>query len=702
MVLRDHSFKKVWDSDEDDIVSDFFLPALSSATLYQRVAGYFSSTVLAIAARGIKNLLDSGGKMQLVCGCQLSQQDKEAMEKGSATTEFNDKFLEELNSLEDGDFRKNHVQILGWMIKNKKLEIKIAEVDDPIGIYHMKIGIISDDNDLITFSGSINESANGWEHSAENFDAFVSWGDDSEKEHIEGHEKIFQKYWNDQGNKTRVFSLPDAISKELIRIAPEDYRDIELHEESDKRETFEPHDHQTDALEAWRNNDFKGIFDVATGGGKTFTAILGSDLAPKHVITIIIVPRKLLQDQWINELRTHVPHSHIIKIGGDKPNQDWEDTIRNLLFSYGDESRKESITKRTYVVITNASATTDAFVDLWRKCNSSDVQLIADEVHNLGTDSSQSIFEIPCERRIGLSATYRRQWDPAGSQRIENFFGGLPVFTYTIGQAIADGHLSHYVVHHCDVELTEREWNKFHELTRSIGQAFAIKEQARKNNDVDGEHRQIQIMKHLAEERADIVKSAENKIPVLDTIIPKISWEEKTIVFCAETEQLLNASEILQNHNKTHRQYSTTLGLSDDALNQHLKEFNGDDAKYLVGIDCLNEGLDIQTCTTCILMSSSATEREYVQRRGRILRLGGATDVAHIYDMIVYPPSGLTANQDNQNTIRALLEHELRRSDIICEAADNIQDIETHLEQKFRQYGTTLTNVRNHIQQVTP
>ena len=140
MVLNDIELKAVYDSDEDDIVSDFFIPVLSSAKRYNRVAGYFNSTTLAVAARGIKNLLKNGGTMQLVCGCKLSQNDIDALENNQQPQELNTEFLSELNGLEDGDFRRNHAQILGWMIKNQKLEIKIANVDrSSTGIFHMKI-----------------------------------------------------------------------------------------------------------------------------------------------------------------------------------------------------------------------------------------------------------------------------------------------------------------------------------------------------------------------------------------------------------------------------------------------------------------------------------------------------------------------------------------------------------------------------------
>ena len=700
MVLSNIELKAVYDSDEDDIVSDFFIPVLSSAKSYKRVAGYFNSTTLAVAARGIKNLLKNGGTMQLVCGCKLSQNDIEALENNQQPQELNTEFLSELNGLEDGDFRRNHAQILGWMIKNKKLEIKIANVDrSSTGIFHMKIGIIEDDTNLITFSGSINETENGWLNSTENFDVHTSWID-GHKEHISGHKQIFEKFWDDQGNKTRVYNLPEAIEKKLIEIAPPNYGEVQSREEYDNRIVFEPRPHQDAAVTAWRNNNFQGIFDIATAGGKTFIGILASELAPKHVITIVTVPTIILQKQWIDELNTHAPHSRIIVVGGDDATKDWDSILHNMLSSYKlmSDSKKHAITKRTIIVATNATAASPKFLELWRDIQPSDVQLIADEVHHLGTTGGQQIFTIPCERKIALSATYARQWDPQGTQAIDNFFGGV-CFTYTITEAIADGYLSHYEAHHYDVQLTNPEYEEFHTLTRSIGQCYAIKQQALDRHDYDAAATQDRRMKGFAQDRADIIKSAENKLTAFETIIKQIPYGQKTIVFCTDSTQLDDCSAILDRYSKTHRIYSTVHNLSDVQLKQHIVEFNGDDAKFLVGINCLNEGLDISTCTTCILMSSSGTPREYIQRRGRVLRLGGVTDISHIYDIITYPPTNAVIDDDHRNTIDALLSHELRRSDIICEAADNLQQIENDLGPKFTALGTNLTDIRTRINQ---
>jgi superfamily II DNA or RNA helicase len=696
MTLQDHSFKEVWDSDEDDISYDLFVPALSSATLYQRVAGYFNSTTLAIAARGIKNLLANDGKMQLVCGTQLSQIDKDALEKGKPPTEFNNQFITELNNLEDGDFRKNHAKILAWMIANKKLEIKIAQVDDPSGIYHMKIGIIQDENSTITFSGSVNETANGWMHSAENLDVFTS-GKPGHDEYISGHKKIFKKYWSDQGKRTKVFPLPEAIERKLIEYSPLRYEDVESLEEYDRRTHFELRPHQEEAIENWRNNDFKGIFDIATAGGKTFTAIQASELSPKNVITVITVPTKPLQAQWIEEIKTHSPSSDIIVAGGDS-HRSWPETLSALLTSrrIANQSTKDKISKRTVVIVTNATASSDKFLNLWGNSDPSDTQLIADEVHRLGSRTGQKIFDLPCDRRIGLSATWERQWDPFGTQEIENFFGGV-VFTYTLAQGIRDGFLSHYEVHHIDVELTDQEYNEYHRLTREYGKWYAIQQQELKKRNETAAGRAAGQLKRIAQDRADIIKSAEGKTTAFESIIQQIPSEQKTIVFCTDSEQLDSCSNILSENSKTSRIYSTVSGLSKEQLSTHIAEFNGTDAKYLVGINCLNEGIDIATCTTCILMSSSGEPREYVQRRGRVLRLGGGSDVAHIYDIITYPPQHARTLDDHRTTIDALLTHELRRSDIMCEAADNRADIERELGPKFTSCGTTLSDIRRRI-----
>ena len=390
--------------------------------------------------------------------------------------------------------------------------------------------------------------------------------------------------------------------------------------------------------------------------------------------------------------------------GTGDPN--WEDNLRSILRAriLQSKSNKERISKRVYVVATDGTATKDTFLDLWQNTDPNDVQFIADEVHNLGTTGGQKLFKLPCERRIGLSATYVRQWDPVGTQALESFFGGV-VFTYTIADGIRDGYLCHYQVHHTFVELTDPEWSNYHDLTRTIGRYFKMKEQALKKKEFDRAEQYGHKQTELKQERADIIKAAANKTPGFEGIIKNLPHDQKTIVFCTDTPQLEDCSTVLDNNSKRYRKYSTVGGFSQQQLQGALDSFESGDAQFLVGIGCLDEGLDVKSCTTCVLISSSGTRRQYVQRRGRMLRQladnAGIGKVAHLYDLIALPPSIInghawTADEltDYDKTINALFRHELTRSDIICEAADNKTEIERDLTRKFAQFGKTLTQIR--------
>lgn len=698
--FKDLDLKISYDSDEDDTIGDFLLPVLSNSKNYKRLAGYFNSSSLALSARGIKGLLRNNGTMQLVCGHQLSLKDKEAMEQGLEAKELSENFLKELEELEDGDFRKNHVKILGWMIKNKKIEIKIATVSDP-GIFHMKVGVFEDfENNILCFSGSVNETASGWLYSSELIDVFKKW-EPEDQERAQNKIDRFNKFWENKGKKTKVFDLPTAIQDKLIKIAPEDYEQIEInYQKQEKGDEIKIWDHQNTAVRKWRENNFQGIIAVATGGGKTIIALLAVELAEKSKIVIVVVPTKILQEQWVDEIKRLHPDSRIVRAGGNK-SDDWETILRLILSSYklSDSKHKNKENRRLYIVTTQDTASMNKFIDLWNGVDSSDVQLIVDEVHNAGSPLGQKIFNIPCDRRIGLSATHIRQFDEEGTDAIEKFFGGV-VFTYSISDAIRDRLLCHYVVHHQDLSLTDQEFASFHEYTRAIGQSSAIIHSLRQKQKLDQIPFYTRKKENDSQERAKIIKSAQNKSTAFEEIIRQIPLNEKTIVFCTDKEQLYACSEILDQQSKNYRIYHSDNELSDKQRDEHIKEFERGDANILVGIGCLDEGLDIRSCTGCVLVSSDGSSRQYIQRRGRVLRLGDVGKIAHIYDLITYPPSlSADAIEEHRTTIDALLTHELRRTDILSEAADNRNEIENSLRIKFSDFGTTLEDIRSRLNQ---
>ena len=176
MSLQKIFFKKAYSSDFDNILLDFYIPALECTIEYNRLAGFFSSKTLAIAARGILCLIKNDGKINLIVSPKLQKKDLEIINNAYETPEkyIEQNMLKELENLED-EFVKDHLFALGWMIANKKLEIKVAIVYDNdqkllsydeiqyCGLFHQKVGILKDsEGNIITFSGSVNETASGW------------------------------------------------------------------------------------------------------------------------------------------------------------------------------------------------------------------------------------------------------------------------------------------------------------------------------------------------------------------------------------------------------------------------------------------------------------------------------------------------------------------------------------------------------------
>ena len=220
MTLNDLDLKYSYDSDDCDILNEFYIPVLSEGITYKRIAGFFSSNSFAVAAMGLSQFIKNGGKIQLISNIILSRDDYEKIKEigeEKILENAENKFILSIENIED-ELVKDHIKMLGWMIKQNHLEMKVAMTKK--GIYHQKIGIIEDNaGNFVSFSGSDNETMMGWVDNIEEFHVFCSWRSDEYK-HIKDNISRFEKFWNDRAYRTRVFSVSDAVKKQLIRIAP--------------------------------------------------------------------------------------------------------------------------------------------------------------------------------------------------------------------------------------------------------------------------------------------------------------------------------------------------------------------------------------------------------------------------------------------------------------------------------------------------
>jgi len=689
--FKELSLKIKYDSDEDNILENFYIPVLEHAVTYKRIAGFFSSTSLSIAARGIMGLVKNGGKMQLITSSYLSKQDFEIIKNNTKTKDqiIYENFQKELSELDD-HLQRNHLKALGWMLKNELLEIKIVDLQNQLsekhdrdtpGMFHMKVGILNDGNNLISFSGSINESANGWMHSVEEIKVFKEW-QKGQQEYVYEDLKEFDKFWNNQAKKSQTYDLPDAIKYELIKIAPENIDELKIINsptESISTKTVEKKklfDHQKIALEAWKENNFQGILAMATGSGKTITSLFASNMAPKSTITIICVPTVPLIQQWEEEIKKFDKLSSIIIAGTEKSN--WKELLGPKLAPYRLNSDLTKIQNRTYVLCTNKTASNRDFVNFWKDIPSKNIQLIADEVHHLGAPDLQNIFNINSSRRLALSATPERQWDSYGNQKISEYFGKT-VFEYDIKEAIRDGFLTHYTYHPLFAEMNIDEFQEYYNLTQEMKQEIAKHKQKEKK--LGKELPLSYFVKRLLEQRALIKKKTSDKVKIFEDWCNSIN-QKQILVFCEDTEQMEDLISILNKTGKRYVNYKSDM--KNSQKNQSLEMFKKGETELLLAIRCLDEGLDVPDCSACVIVSSSTSIREFVQRRGRVLRTTNRDKIANIYDIVVIPPKEIIPEQED--AADAMIKSEMDRVKIMVDCADNQTDVKQEIARKLQYY----------------
>ncbi|MBO4888560.1 MAG: DEAD/DEAH box helicase family protein, partial [Firmicutes bacterium] len=297
MSLQDHIIKSEYRSLIDNVVQDFYIPLLNEAVLYRRAVGFFSSTSLVEISKGIASLAKRGGKIQIVASPYLSEEDIEAIQKGyeDRNTVIEKALLNQLSDESLDFYSMERLNLLATLIAEGVLDIRIAYTEDHkgIGMYHEKMGVISDeDGNSVAFSGSMNESSTAMSVNYETIDVFRSWGDTFESNQYKLKENAFVSIWNDNEPNIHVVQFP-SISQAMI----DKYKRKEPNYDVDKDQFLNKsyqsgnsntanetigaripssitlHPYQNEAIAAWVGENYRGIFDMATGTGKTYTGL---------------------------------------------------------------------------------------------------------------------------------------------------------------------------------------------------------------------------------------------------------------------------------------------------------------------------------------------------------------------------------------------------------------------------------------------
>lgn len=710
MGLKDVEIKNEYRSLLDKVAQDFYIPLLQHATSYKRAVGFFSSSILIEISKGISALVKNGGSIQLVASPYLSDDDIEAIRTGYALRDSVIR-LSILRELRDPQtpFEKERLNILANLIADGILDIKIAFTEDEskMGMYHEKMGIISDGmGNKVAFSGSMNESATAINANYETIDVFCSWKSDHENERVKAKENAFTAIWNDNEPNIRIIEFPE-LKQEIIERYKNASSNLEIViEESEnlysakvennpKRlgavipESVTLHDYQKEAIKAWAENGFKGIFDMATGTGKTFTG-LGAvarlcEETDSRLAVVIVCPYQHLVEQWIED----------IELYGMKPivgysassQKDWKARLDNAI-----RDQKLKVKNRQFFCFICTNAT---FASSYVQSQISKIRghalLMVDEAHNFGAENLSRLLSDKFNFRLALSATIDRYNDEEGTQRIRDYFGQKCI-EYTLERAIAENKLTKYKYYPVICTLNETELQRYNKLTYEIGKCII--------NDRHGKKKLSERGKILALARARVIAGSEDKITKLEEkIIPYIN-NNHILTYCGATKLLQSAQDSTDIDDEDIRQIDAVTNLLGNKLNMKVSQFTskediaerailkrefsgGETLQVLIAIKCLDEGVNIPKIRTAFILASTTNPKEYIQRRGRVLRLAEGKDFAQIYDFITLPyelenvPS-LTENQLKKTL--SLVRNELSRAEEFARLAMNMIEAQDVLD----------------------
>ena len=437
-----------YDSRINNIVTEFFIPALKESTTYRRIGGFFSSTSIALAARGINEMIENEGKMQLVISPILTKEDSIIL--NNCPNDKRDEIIHKSisNSLDlTKTFERNHVAALAYLLKKGFLEIKIDIQIDRDGRYvdydtalrknllDEKLGIFQDrEGNVISFRGPVNENKQNWEHGIFEITVDVDWID-GQRTHVIDDIHRFQKKWED----SKMLKLPQKTKEMLIKNAPSKISELDLAKFNVPQWAMLPNgnilwDHQIRAVNSWLDAKNRGIFNIATSGGKTLAALVSASLTPVESIVLILVPTMVLTTQWEKEIREFTPNVDLVVCDSDHSN--WDVILPGKLSRH---IANETVSRKQHLVIlaTMKTAISEKFRNNFENIPSKFLMVIADEVHHLGAPKYSMIFEIDARKRLGLSATFERDWDEIGTNRILNYFGKPIDEIYTVADGIS-------------------------------------------------------------------------------------------------------------------------------------------------------------------------------------------------------------------------------------------------------------------------
>ena len=666
MSFKSLQLNRTYNSTNVNIIKNVINDILKDTVKYDREVGFFSSSWLKEVAHGLSHFIGlNNGKARIITSIKLSEQDREVFYNSANVDEDIENRINQViqNSIEDLEKQLEYdtLNILGTLVKSNILEFKFAIPVGSLqgGMFHSKISIFYDnENNHIVISGSQNDSYQA-SINEETVTLFTNFGEG--KLYALDLIETFEKKWNNNIKNLKIYTLPETIKNNIIQLAT-DYSNSSIYTINNKKHMKQERilrDYQAEAIDEWTRNHYIGFFEMATGAGKTFTAISATKILYEKyskIAMIVIVPYQHLAQQWIKELKD-MDYKPIACFGSINL---WENNLHNKINMY-----INGFEKKLCIVTLYASASRDEFQNIINtRLKNIDYLIIADEAHNTGSSMYRKTLFSSAKFRIGLSATPIRWYDDIGTNIIKDYFKKT-VIEYPIERAIKENKLTPYYYEPILIDLTEDELEEFIELSDKISNLTIINDKTEFDNE---------LLKKLLIKRSMVIAKAENKKISLQKLVKEHikkcheNYEEyKYNIFYVANEQTKCITKILSDIGLKVHEFVGTMNMQERA--SVIQSFSNGEIDGIVAIKCLDEGVDIPATKRAYILSSTTNPKEFIQRRGRILRIYSNKIRAYIYDFMVGPWKLINNVEDKY--LKKLLIRELPRFAEFNSCAEN-------------------------------
>ena len=666
MGYKNLDIKRSYISRGDNNITDSFLnPVLKISKSYKRSVGFFSSGVIDTIMDGLVAMARNGGHIQLIASPHLSEEDVDTISLGYdqrkqlASETFTRDFIAEIEKLSE-----TRLKMLCELIRNDILDIRIAITDDA-GIYHDKLGILKDfDGNTMVFYGSPNSSYSGYRSNYEKIRVTKGWEAGAE-EIVLDEEHEFDALWNNTNPFVEVYEYTKTAEDHIIKV-------INNKREKKGSNAITLRDYQEEAIKSWVNNNYHGFYVMATGTGKTWTAIYSAKelVKQKPCMIVICAPYKHLVKQWSEDVAAAFPGSNIILISSENPG--WDKQIANAVIR-SKYNRDEQI----ILISTISSFKMERFDDAIKKYDGERL-LIVDEAHRFTTRPDE--LQLTYKYMLGLSATPFSGKSAAKGKELMEFFGGQ-VFSLTIEDALERGFLVPYYYYPIYVYATGDEESKFNSYTKTILGCF-------KNGTCINPDLLVKTLRN----RLRVISMASAKQDKIKSIINSVTESDHFVVYCGdgrlfddktgeELRHIQSVKRVLSEFDYKASQFTATENMQERM--QLVDSFNKGEISALAAIRCLDEGINIPSIKSALILSSNDDYREFVQRRGRILRTYPNKAFAKIYDVVVLPSS----------ESKSWASIELRRFHEYGKLALNWEELEDQFKDMLKDYGLSIEDV---------